>query len=131
MPEALLITLEGLSPSGFLSAVFASWPGFIDDNPAAIKIRAVQTLFGLLGGLGRRHLDKTKASALQDVNRTNLAKLGKKLSELVLGGPVIQVTHVKFSSSHQKNLLDLSRSLSPPEKERLKTKRKVKTILSD
>ncbi len=42
-------------------------PRIIDDDPAAVKLRAVQLGLGLSGALGIGHLDEPETSSLEDV----------------------------------------------------------------
>jgi hypothetical protein len=77
-------------------AAFGSGTGFIDDEFPAVEFRSVQPVLGFPGRIRCRHFDKPEAAALEDVDRGNLAVLGKQLFQLVFGRPVVQVANIKL-----------------------------------
>jgi hypothetical protein len=73
----------------------------VDAQRATLEVLTVQLGEGLLGTLGRRHLDEAKAARLaahaidHDVDRQDFAALGETLREEMLGGVKREITDVE------------------------------------
>ncbi len=94
---------------------------FIDAELPSHEFEAVEGIDSLLGLIVIRHLDKAESLRLagvavdDDVDRRDLAVLGEKVTELILGGAIIHVADINLLGHSEKPLLGRHRRTTAPD----------------